>query len=182
MKSVLVNGFLQRRMVQGERKPGVMHAAIFAGFMILLLRKLQLIAIGYDEWAGYPGLAGGAFAALKDVVELAVLIACGYALYRRLVLKPRRLARNREGLAILSLIIAIMVTDLAFDGFASRCTPPPTPPSHTSAVSRLPVRRWRPAGARFPNLLSWRLSRHLAAARARLFVPGILPTASTFTS
>jgi len=117
MKSVLVNGFLQRRMVQGERKPGVMHAAIFAGFMILLLRKLQLIAIGYDEWAGYPGLAGGAFAALKDVVELAVLIACGYALYRRLVLKPRRLERNREGLVILSLIIAIMVTDYAFDAF-----------------------------------------------------------------
>src|SRR6185369_1026218 len=85
MKSVLVNGFLQRRMIHGERKPGLMHAAIFAGFMVLLLRKLQLIAIGYDEWATYPGYAGGAFATLKDVIELAVLVACGYALHRRLV-------------------------------------------------------------------------------------------------
>jgi Fe-S oxidoreductase len=117
LQSVLVNGFLQRRMIHGERKPGVMHAAIFAGFMILLLRKLQLIAIGYDESASYPGLTGGVFAALKDGIELAVLVACGYALYRRLVQKPRRLERNGEALVILSLIIAIMITDYAFDAF-----------------------------------------------------------------
>jgi Fe-S oxidoreductase len=117
LKTVLVNGFLQQRMVRGERKAGVMHAVIFAGFIILLLRKLQLIAIGYNESAAYPGLFGGAFATLKDAVELAVLVACGYALHRRLVQKPRRLERNREALVILWLIIAIMVTDYAFDAF-----------------------------------------------------------------
>ena len=117
LKTVLVNGFLQRRMIRGEWRPGVMHAAIFAGFMILLARKLQLIAIGYDEGATYPGLAGHLFAALKDFVELAVLVACGYALYRRLVQKPKRLERNREALVILSLIVAIMVTDFGFDAF-----------------------------------------------------------------
>ena len=117
LRAVVVNGFLQRRMIRGERKAGVMHAVIFAGFMILLVRKLQLIAIGYDESATYPGYFGGAFATLKDVVELAVLIACGYALHRRLVQKPRRLESNREALVILSLIIAIMVTDYAFDAF-----------------------------------------------------------------
>jgi Fe-S oxidoreductase len=57
------------------------------------------------------------FASFKDVMELAVLGACGYALYRRFVLKPRRLERNREALVILSLIVAIMITDFAFDGF-----------------------------------------------------------------
>jgi Fe-S oxidoreductase len=117
LRNVLVNGLLQSRMVRGEWKPGLMHAVIFIGFMSLLLRKLQLIAIGYDESAGFPGLAGGLFAAFKDVIELAVLGACGYALYRRVVLKPRRLERNREALLILSLIVAIMLTDIAFDGF-----------------------------------------------------------------
>jgi Fe-S oxidoreductase len=117
LRNVLVNGLLQSRMVRGEWKPGLMHAVIFIGFMSLLLRKLQLIAIGYDESAGFPGLAGGLFAAFKDVIELAVLGACGYALYRRFVLKPRRLERNREALLILSLIVAIMLTDIAFDGF-----------------------------------------------------------------
>jgi Fe-S oxidoreductase len=117
LRTVLVNGFLQRRMIGGEWRPGVMHAAIFAGFLILLFRKLQLIAIGYDEGATYPGAAGLAFATLKDLVELGVLAACGYALYRRLVQKPRRLERNREAIVILSLIVAIMVTDFAFDAF-----------------------------------------------------------------
>ena len=116
-KSVLLNGFLQCRMVRREWKPGLMHAVIFLGFVSLLLRKVQLIAIGYDEDVTLPGIAGLAFAGFKDCVELAVLGACAYALYRRLVKKPRRLERNREALLILSLIIVIMVTDFAFDGF-----------------------------------------------------------------
>ena len=57
------------------------------------------------------------FASFKDLVELAVLAAVGYAFWRRLVQKPARLERNREALLILSLIAAIMVTDFLFDGF-----------------------------------------------------------------
>jgi Fe-S oxidoreductase len=117
LKALLCNGFLQSRMVRGEWKPGLMHAVIFLGFMSLLLRKIQLLWIGFDEMASYPGLAGGLFAAFKDCIELAVLAACCYGLYRRLVQKPRRLEANREALLILGLIIAIMITDFAFDGF-----------------------------------------------------------------
>ncbi|MET0345342.1 MAG: (Fe-S)-binding protein [Casimicrobiaceae bacterium] len=117
LKALLVNGFLQSRMVRGDWKPGLMHAVIFLGFMSLLLRKLQLIAIGYDESTTFPGLAGGLFAGFKDGVEIAVLAACGYALYRRLVQRPPRLERNGEALLILGLIISIMLTDFAFDGF-----------------------------------------------------------------
>ena len=50
-----------------------MHAVIFLGFMTLLVRKVQLLVIGYDETFVYPGLAGGMFASFKDLVELAVL-------------------------------------------------------------------------------------------------------------
>jgi len=117
LRSVLVNGLLQSRMVAREWRPGLMHAVIFLGFMTLLVRKLQLLAIGYDESFVYPGVAGGVFASLKDGVELAVLCAVAYAFWRRFVLKPRRLERNREALLILSLIAAIMITDFAFDGF-----------------------------------------------------------------
>ncbi len=116
-RSVLVNGFLQSRMIRREWKPGVMHAAIFLGFLTLLVRKVELLAIGYDASATLPGTLGGVFAALKDVVEIAVLAACGYALYRRLVQKPARLEHNREAILVLGLIVAIMVTDYAFDAF-----------------------------------------------------------------
>ncbi len=117
IQAVFVNGFFQSRMVAREWKPGVMHAVIFLGFMTLLVRKVQLLAVGYDETFVYPGLVGGLFASLKDCVEIAVLCAVGYALWRRLVQKPARLERNREALVILSLIAAIMVTDFVFDGF-----------------------------------------------------------------
>ena len=117
LRSVLVNGLLQQRMIRREWKPGIMHTVIFLGFLSLLLRKLQLLAIGYDETFAVSGMAGGLFAAFKDLVEVAVLVAVGYGFYRRLVLHPRRLEPNREGLLVLSLIAAIMLTDFAFDGF-----------------------------------------------------------------
>ncbi|MCX7892646.1 MAG: (Fe-S)-binding protein [Burkholderiales bacterium] len=117
VKTVLVNGFLQSRMIRGDWKPGVMHTVIFLGFLTLLARKIQLIVIGYHEPFVYPGAAGEAFAAAKDVVELAVLAAVGYGFWRRLVLKPARFEPNREALLVLGLIAAIMVTDFLYDGF-----------------------------------------------------------------
>jgi Fe-S oxidoreductase len=117
LRTVLVNGLLQRRMVEREWRPGLMHAVIFLGFMVLLLRKLQLIAIGYDEAASFPAAFGGPFAAFKDAIELAVIGAVLYAFYRRFVLRPARLERNREALLMLSLILVIMLSDFAFDGF-----------------------------------------------------------------
>ncbi len=115
--SVLVNGFLQRRMIAREWIPGLMHLVIFAGFLTLLLRKIQLLAIGFDEGFSFPGFAGGAFAAAKDAVEIALLAALAYAFWRRYVLRPQRLEPNREALVVLSLITVIVVTDLLFDGF-----------------------------------------------------------------
>jgi Fe-S oxidoreductase len=116
LKSVLVNGFLQGRMVQREPAAGLMHAVIFLGFMVLLVRKLQLLVVGYSEFFVWPGWPGALFAALKDTVELAVLTAVAYALWRRLVVKPRRLEANGQALLVLGLIAVIMVTDLVFDG------------------------------------------------------------------
>jgi Fe-S oxidoreductase len=117
LRSVAVNGFLQRRMVRREWRPGLMHAVLFIGFCSLLLRKLQLIAIGYRESVAFPDAFGGPFAAFKDAVEIAVVLAALYALWRRFVAHPARLERNREAVVVLGLILAIMVTDFAFDGF-----------------------------------------------------------------
>ncbi|MFN3564815.1 MAG: (Fe-S)-binding protein [Burkholderiaceae bacterium] len=114
---VLHLGLLQSRMIAGEWKPGIMHAVIFAGFVSLLVRKLQLIVIGYDAGFVFPGTVGGFYAAFKDLVEVAVTAAVLYALWRRFVLKPKRLEPNREAILVLTLILAIMVTDFLYDGF-----------------------------------------------------------------
>ena len=117
LRSVLFNGFLQQRMVQREWKSGVMHAVIFLGFMSLLLRKLQLIAIGYSETFAFAPWFGGPFAAFKDVIEIAVTVAVLLGLWRRFVNRPARLEPNREAVLVLGLILTIMLTDFAFDGF-----------------------------------------------------------------
>jgi Fe-S oxidoreductase len=114
---LLAMGFGQSRMIAGEWKPGLMHAAIFLGFMALLVRKLNLIAIGYDPLATIPGAPGAFYAAVKELVEVGVLAAVLYAFWRRLVLKPARLEPNREAILILALILVIVVTDFLFDGF-----------------------------------------------------------------
>ena len=145
--SVLHNGLLQQRMLAREWKPGLMHAVIFLGFLSLLLRKLNLLAIGFVESATFPDAFGGPFAAFKDVVELAVTAAVLYALYRRYVLRPPRLERNREALLVLLLILAIMVTDFAFDAFRFAL--------HAKDWSSLAHERdWAFAGAALSNLVA----------------------------
>ena len=115
LRRLVRNGFLQSRMIRGDRVPGVAHAAIFGGFLLLLARKVELVAVGFDDRFAYGGVAGGAFAFAKDIVELVVLAAVSYGLARRFVRRPQRLEPNREALVILSLIATIMVTDFAFD-------------------------------------------------------------------
>ncbi len=114
---LLKMGFGQSRLLSGEWRAGLMHAAIFVGFITLLVRKLHLIVIGYAPLATIPGTFGAGYTAWKDFVELAVLVAVGYGFWRRFVIKPRRLEPNREVIGVLALITLIMLTDFGFDAF-----------------------------------------------------------------
>jgi len=97
-----------------------MHALIFWGFLILLFRALQFFFIGLfpDAVIGFPGseVIGGVYNWVKNVVVVLVTLACVYALYRRLVTKPKRLNLSVEGIVILVLILLIMATDIGFEG------------------------------------------------------------------
>ena len=99
---------------------GWMHALIFWGFLILLFRALQFFYIGLfpDVVIGFPGseVIGGVYNWVKNVVVVLVTLACVYALYRRLVTKPKRLNLSVEGIVILVLILLIMATDIGFEG------------------------------------------------------------------
>ncbi len=117
LRSVLVEGFLQRRMLLRDWLPGLMHATIFVGFLTLLVRKIELLVIGYYEPFTYPGAFGDFFTAAKDAVEVALLAALAYAFGRRFFRRPARLEPNREALLVLTLILVIVVSDLAFDAF-----------------------------------------------------------------
>ena len=49
LRTLVTNGLLQQRMIRHDWRPGLMHAIIFLGFVSLLVRKLQLVIIGFDR-------------------------------------------------------------------------------------------------------------------------------------
>ncbi|MCP4574428.1 MAG: 4Fe-4S dicluster domain-containing protein [bacterium] len=117
LRALLVIGFGQRRLLY-EKGAGWMHAAIFAGFLVVSIRTVTLIGRGFDPDFSLPLLGGPiglAYAALKDTLSVVVLLAVLYAIWRRLVMRPRRLHLSAEAVAILLWIGLLMATDLVAD-------------------------------------------------------------------
>jgi len=116
--------FAQSKMFK-EPGSGAMHALIFWGFLILLLRTISVFGRAYTAggpvestwtvfWFWHP-LQNG-YTWLKDWTELVVLAMVVAAALRRIVLRPKRLTLKPSAYVILSLIAGLMVTDFLYDG------------------------------------------------------------------
>ncbi len=137
LRGLLVLGFGQQRLLW-ERGAGLMHAGIFAGFLVVSVRTVTLIGRGFDPEFQLPLLGAGAglvYATVKDLGAVIVLAAVAYGLWRRLVTRPARLSLSAEGVLILLWIAALMATDLLGDAalFSLR---PDHPEAAWAAVSR----------------------------------------------
>ncbi|HSM92642.1 MAG TPA: (Fe-S)-binding protein [Anaeromyxobacteraceae bacterium] len=112
----------QRRLLDREELvPGLLHAVLFAAFLVLGLRSVTLFGMGFSEGFHLPGLApasaaGRAYGFAKDVVVIGALVAAAGFLWRRLVTRPERITQSWEGTLILGFILGLMVTELVFDG------------------------------------------------------------------
>jgi len=111
--------FLQTKLMK-NKKSGWMHALIFWGFLILILRAGHFFVIGFFQEMPIPLPGFEAvhyfYSLIKDIVILLVTLAVTYALYRRLVIRPPRLSQSGEGILILVLILVIMESDIVFEG------------------------------------------------------------------
>jgi Fe-S oxidoreductase len=113
----------QKRLVARakERSSGLMHAFIFWGFCVLLIRSITLYGEGFHvgfqlPFLGGDHLAGYLYIALKDIMEGLVLLMILWAIFRRAVLKPERLHNTFEAYLVLAMIGILMVSDLLLDG------------------------------------------------------------------
>ena len=108
------------------RLAGVVHIMIFAGFLILSIRSCSLVIIGISEsfvMPGFGGLLGDVYNFLKDYAATVVLVACGIAAYRRIVVKPARYAvptkygkdHTAEAVFVLGLISTLMISESLFE-------------------------------------------------------------------
>jgi Fe-S oxidoreductase len=118
-RSLFVHSIAQVRMFR-ELDAGLLHAAIFWGFIILTVGTADrvtfglvhaVIALPFDGWLWRLLLP------VQNLLAVSVLAAVAYALFRRLVSRPRRLTLSKDGLTILFLIAGVVVTELLADAF-----------------------------------------------------------------
>jgi Fe-S oxidoreductase len=106
--------FAQTKMFKDVRA-AILHHAIFWGFILLTVEPANIVTGGLIEVilsAPFDGAIWAAISALQNVVALITLAAVGWAFYRRLVSKPKRLTYTRDALIILTLIGASVGTFL----------------------------------------------------------------------
>ena len=106
--------FIQTKMFKDPRA-GLMHAGIFWGFVLLTIGTANIVAGGIIQAVlsiPFDGLIWAAVSAMQNVVAVIVLASIGWAFFRRLVTKPKRLTYNRDALVILSMIGGVVATEL----------------------------------------------------------------------
>jgi Fe-S oxidoreductase len=109
-EAVVVLG--QRKLLQ-RALPGVMHALIFWGFIVLFPTIVMAMIAIVDRDATLPWLGGQEwFALLSDVFAVLVLVGVATALWIRKVVRPARFEGSHLGEAdlILALISGIVIT------------------------------------------------------------------------
>ncbi len=123
LKNMITIALGQKRLVgrKKERASGIMHALIFWGFCVLLIRSITLYGEGYVHGFQLPllgesSILGYLYILLKDIMEGVVLIMVIWAFYRRLVVKPDRLHNTWEAYLVLGMIGVLMISDLLYDG------------------------------------------------------------------
>jgi Fe-S oxidoreductase len=121
--SVLVYFFGQKKVA--EEGPMHMsskhHLFIFWGFLVITIGTTELMVAGiwpaFSLEAILPGLLYRPLAALIDVMNLVVLSMIGWALFRRIVVRPRLIPMNLDAGIILGAIGSLMLTHFLFHGF-----------------------------------------------------------------
>jgi len=157
---VLVYVILQRRLLQ-DPVPGVMHAVIFWGFLILLVTSGNYFTNGLVETILRWPLGGIAWMAVVAVANLfigLILVAIAFAAWRRIVKRPARLGLSRDAFLILALILGVVSTEVLAD--ALRFVAVPDDPSRPFALVAGPVSLLleplgAPAGATGYGIFGW---------------------------
>ncbi len=117
--SLIRYSIVQVRMFR-ELDAGLLHAAIFWGFVILTVGTADRVSFGLVHAViAWPldGWLWRLLLPLQNLLVISVLGAVAWALFRRVVVRPRRLTLSRDGLTILLLIGAVVATELLAEAF-----------------------------------------------------------------
>ena len=124
LRNLLAIGIAQKKIFR-DPVAGPMHALIFWGFMVLTAGTVEILISGVFPLFSFarilPTPLYQAYSASQDIFALLVIAAVGFALYRRLVVHPKRLEgddlEHTDALIILSMIAGLMITLLLTNAF-----------------------------------------------------------------
>jgi Fe-S oxidoreductase len=112
------------------RTAGILHILLFAGFLILVMRAVTLLALGVSGGFVLPGLGGSAghiYEAIAQYAATVVFLVMIVAGIRRGAIKPARYRvpprfgkdRTADAIFLLSLIAILMFADALFEASAA---------------------------------------------------------------
>ncbi len=144
IRTLLEVGLGQEKMFK-EPASGLLHALTFWGFVVLVARTTQLFVQGFKPDWPLPFIEA-VYAPIKDVTALVVLLSILGFFYRRLIVKPKRIAYSGEALLILGFIGGLMVTEFLFEGLhfgSMMASGNPDQIAHATAhVAHAPIGSW----------------------------------------
>jgi Fe-S oxidoreductase/nitrate reductase gamma subunit len=139
IKGLGVFVFGQKRLLQ-DLGPGLTHAFVFWGFIVLLATTGNYLTNGLVktivQWP-FGGFLWSVVAFFANVFVALVLASVIYYVIRRTIVRPTRLALTRDAFIILGLIFFIVLTEWLGDSFAYIVEP--DDPSRTWAVLAGPL-------------------------------------------
>ena len=122
-------GLLQSKILR-DPVAGAMHATVFWGFLVLTAGTIEIFLQGVVPGFTYARVLGPLYApyvVMQEVFALLVLLAVGWLVYRRLVIRPKRLQGDKleqgDALLILSMIAGLMITLFMIYGFSEVVAP-----------------------------------------------------------
>ncbi len=115
--NLLSIGFAQTKILR-DPVAGPLHAAVFWGFIILQIGAIEILVQGVVRGFSYgnvlPAPLHWVFLLSQELTAGAVLVAVAALLYRRIIVRPKRLQGDRvhsgDAILILAMIAALMVT------------------------------------------------------------------------
>jgi Fe-S oxidoreductase len=115
-RNLLSIGILQSKILR-DPLAGAMHAIVFWGFLVLTVGSVEILIQGIAPAFTYQPLIGPLYVPYKlsqTAFAVFVLVAVAWLLYRRLVIRPKRLQGDKleqfDALFILSMIAALMIS------------------------------------------------------------------------
>jgi Fe-S oxidoreductase len=129
VRNLLVIGIGQSKILR-DPLAGAMHATVFWGFVVLTVGSVEVIIQGIVPGFSYAFLPGPLYQAYllsQELFAVFVLVAVSWLIYRRLVIKPKRLQGDKvhsgDAVFILLMIATLMIT-LVINGAMERVYAP----------------------------------------------------------